>query len=196
MPFNLTRSIDSVVYRKLRFLTTTKITIMQTEKVTTADTIINNHAWFSAVPGFVPIPILDILGISAVQRDMVKQLCKFYDSPYSEQKGKAIVMSFTGSILSRIPAYSLRSAVKSIPVVGWALGGLSLSAFAASSTYAVGQVFKEHLDKGGTLHDLNPENFRAFYKKQFEKGRDIFNRNKGGNDSSTTPEDKPEEKED
>ena len=166
---------------------------MQAEKVTTADAIINNHAWFSAVPGFVPIPIIDILGISAVQRDMIKQLCKFYDCPYSEQKGKAIVMSFTGSILSRIPAYSIRSAVKSIPVVGWALGGLSLSAFAASSTYAVGQVFKEHLDQGGTLHDLNPENFRAFYRQQFEKGRALFSRKP--KDTPSEPEDKPEEKE-
>ncbi len=171
---------------------------MTTEKVTTADAIINNHAWFSAVPGFVPIPIIDILGISAVQRDMVKQLCKFYDSPYSEQKGKAIVMSFTGSILSRIPAYSVRSVVKSIPVVGWALGGLSLSVFAASSTYAVGQVFKEHLDQGGTLYDLNPENFRAFYKKQFEKGRELFSRKQ--KETPAEPEgkadDESEEKED
>lgn len=171
---------------------------MTTEKVTTADTIINNHAWFSAVPGFVPIPVIDILGISAVQRDMVKQLCKFYDCPYSEQKGKAIVMSFTGSILSRIPAYSVRSIVKSIPVVGWALGGLSLSVFAASSTYAVGQVFKEHLDQGGTLYDLNPENFRAFYRKQFEKGREIFSKKAKETpvESGDNAEDKPEEKED
>lgn len=166
---------------------------MQTEKVTTADSIINNHAWFSTVPGFVPIPIIDILGIAAVQRDMVKQLCKFYDTPYSEQKGKAIVMSFSSSILGRIPAYSIRSAVKSIPIVGWALGGLSLSAFAASSTYAVGQVFKEHLDQGGTLHDLNPENFRAFYRQQFEKGRELFNRKQKESAAPKEDEDKSED---
>lgn len=148
--------------------------IMQTIDTTSPDTIIKNHTWFSAVPGFMPIPILDIIGISAVQLDMVKQLCKYYNCAYSEQKGKAIVMSFTGSTMSRIPAYSLRSIVKTIPVVGWALGGLSLSAFAASSTYALGQVFKEHLDTGGTLHDLNPESFKAFYKKQFEKGKEIL----------------------
>ena len=155
---------------------------MQTIHQQTADTIIHNHVWFSAVPGFVPIPVLDVIGITAVQLDMVKQLCQHFECPYSEQKGKAIVMSFTGSILSRIPAYSMRSIVKTIPVVGWVLGGASLSAFAASSTYAVGQVFKEHLDKGGTLYDLNRENFKAFYKKQFDKGRNIF--------KSHTPEDK------
>lgn len=139
-----------------------------------AEDIICNHAWFSAIPGFMPIFILDIIGITAIQVDMVKQLAAHYDKPYSQQKGKAIVTSLTGSIVARIPGYSVRAAFKSIPVVGWILGGLSLSAFAAASTYAVGQVFKEHLAQGGTLNNLDPESFKKFYAQQFEKGRQFF----------------------
>lgn len=148
---------------------------MATSKATqNADDIILNHAWFSMVPGFVPIPVIDFIGISAVQLDMIKQLCKLYGKEYSEQRGKAIVMSLTSTILGRVPGHILRSVVKSVPVVGWALGGLSLSLFAASSTYAVGQVFKEHMEKGGTLNNLNPENFKKFYKQQFEKGKELL----------------------
>lgn len=136
-----------------------------------AEDIINNHVWFSTVPGFMPVFFLDIIGITAIQVDMVKQLCAHYEKAYSEQKGKAIVTSLTGSVLARIPGYSLRAAFKSIPVVGWVLGGLSLSAFAAASTYAVGQVFKEHLAQGGTLNNLDPESFKKFYNQQLEKFR-------------------------
>lgn len=138
-----------------------------------ADIIIRNHMWFATVPGFFPIFILDIFGITYVQLDMIKQLCKLYGKPYDEQKGKAITLSFTSSLFGRLPGYAIRSAVKAIPVFGWALGGAALSVFAASSTYAVGQVFKEHFDNGGTLTNLNPENFRQFYQKQIKKGKKI-----------------------
>lgn len=139
-----------------------------------AEDIIRNHVWFSAVPGFMPVFVLDVIGITAVQVDMVKQLCAHYDRSYTEQKGKAIVTALTGSFLARIPGYTARAAFKSIPVVGWILGGLSLAAFAAASTYAVGQVFKEHLAQGGTLQNLDPESFRKFYAQQFEKGKQFF----------------------
>ncbi|PHN05582.1 YcjF family protein [Flavilitoribacter nigricans] len=142
----------------------------------TADDIIYNHLWFSAVPGFMPVPLLDIVAISAVQLDLVKQLCKFYHEDYDEQRGKAIVMALTGSAMSRITGYSARAVLKTIPMVGWVLGGAAMSLFAVSSTYAIGQVFKEHLDAGGTLHNLNPEAFRQFYTQQLEKGKGLVSK--------------------
>lgn len=148
----------------------------ETKTVETADDIIYNHLWFSAVPGFIPVPLLDIVAISAVQLDLVRQLCKFYHEDYDEQRGKAIVMSLTGSAMARITGYSARSVLKTVPVVGWVLGGAAMSLFAASSTYAIGQVFKEHLDAGGTLHNLNPEAFRQFYMQQIEKGKEMVSK--------------------
>ena len=144
------------------------------KSVETADDIIYNHLWFSAVPGFIPVPLLDIVAISAVQLDLVKQLCKFYKEDYDEQRGKAIVMALTGSAMARITGYSARSVLKTVPMIGWVLGGAAMSLFAASSTYAIGQVFKEHLDTGGTLHNLNPEAFRQFYAQQLEKGKKML----------------------
>lgn len=137
----------------------------------TPDSIIEDHIWFSTVPGMLPVPVLDVVAISAVQVDMIRQLCRHYGQPFDEQRGKAIVLSLTTSAFGRISAYSARSVFKAIPVVGWAIGGAAMSLFAASSTYAVGQVFKEHLNAGGTLYDLNPENFQKFYYDQVDKAR-------------------------
>ena len=138
-----------------------------TTSSTKADKIIMNHVWFAAVPGFFPIPIVDIAGITAVQLDMIKQLCKHYDKPYNEERGKSIITALLGTVASRIPAYGARSLLKTIPVVGWVVGGITLSAFAATSTYSTGRVFKAHFEEGGTLNDINPTNFKKFYEEEF-----------------------------
>ncbi len=143
------------------------------DKATTADQIIKNHVWFSTIPGWLPIPLVDLAAVTAVQIDMIKQLCELYDKDYNSQKGKSVVLALFSTIGGRLPAYAIRSSLKSIPMIGWALGGASLAAFAGASTYATGVVFKEHFDQGGTLKDINPESFKEFYKKQFMKGKDI-----------------------
>lgn len=148
---------------------------MKAQQVQDPDMIIRNHAWFAFVPGFIPVPVFDVMGITAVQLDMIKQLCKFYDKPYDEQRGKAIVTSLMGSALGRIPGYTLRSAFKILPGIGWVLGGLSLSVSASATTYAVGQVFKEHFEEGGTLQSIDGEHLRQFYLKQLEEARRIVN---------------------
>jgi uncharacterized protein (DUF697 family) len=138
-----------------------------------ADEIIKNHVWFSTIPGWLPIPLIDLAAVTAVQIDMIKQLCELYEKNYDSQRGKAVVLALFNTIGGRLPAYAIRSSLKSIPLVGWALGGASLAVFAGASTYATGLVFKEHFDKGGTLKEMNPETFKEFYKKQFMKGKEV-----------------------
>ncbi|MDO7639077.1 MAG: hypothetical protein MUQ61_00270, partial [OM182 bacterium] len=59
--------------------------------------------------------------------------------------------------------------VKLIPVIGTLVGGLSLSALGAASTYAVGKVFVEHFEKGGTLANFSVDSVKDEFKKAFEK---------------------------
>ena len=141
------------------------------KQVKNADQIIQNHSWFAALPGFFPVPVLDLAAITAIQLDMVKQLCRFYEIEYNEQRGKSITTALFSTLLGRMPAYMVRSAIKTIPVFGWVLGGITLSWFARASTYATGMVFKSHFEQGGTLNDLNPSNFKKFYKEQYDKGK-------------------------
>lgn len=140
----------------------------KTEK---ANQIIRNHAWFATVPGFMPVFLLDTIGITAVQLDMVKQLCQLYDRDYSAEKGKSIAVALSSTLTGRIPGYMLRRSLKAIPGLGWILGGITLSALASASTFATGAVFREHFRKGGTLEDLDAESFKKFYKEEFEKAR-------------------------
>lgn len=140
------------------------------ERAKHVDTIIRNHVIWSMGAGLIPILIADIFAVSALQLDMIRQMCKVYDVDFSETQGKAIVTSLTSSTLARVTAGSL---VKMLPVVGAIIGGVTVSAFAGASTYALGQVFKRHFESGGTILDFDPARLKKLYKEQFEKGKKV-----------------------
>ncbi len=142
----------------------------KSDKSAHADTVIRNHVIWSMGGGLIPIIAVDVLAVSLVQMDMIKQLCKTYGIEYKETEGKAIVTSLTTSTLARLGA---RGLVKMIPVVGPYIGGATSSIFAGASTYALGQVFKTHFSTGGTILDFEVGRLKKLYDEQFEKGKEI-----------------------
>lgn len=136
-----------------------------------AETVIRNHViWSMGASFIVPIPIADVFAVSALQLDMIRQLCRVYDKDFSESSGKAIITSLTSSIMARAGA---RSLIKLIPGIGTVIGGVTVSIFNGASTYALGQVFKRHFDSGGTILDFDPERLKKMYSEQFEKGKKV-----------------------
>jgi len=135
-----------------------------------ADTVIRNHVIWSMGAGLIPILIADIFAVSALQLDMIRQMCKVYDIDFKETQGKAIVTSLTSSTLARIGA---RSLIKLIPGVGSMLGGITVSIFSGASTYALGEVFKLHFETGGTILDFDPDRLKKKYSEMFEKGKKV-----------------------
>ena len=135
-----------------------------------AETVIRHHVLLTMGAGFIPFPVLDILAVTAVQLDMVKQLCQVYDVDYSGMQGKAIVGALTSSTLTRTAA---RGMLKIIPGVGTVIGGVALTVTTGASTYALGEVFKQHFKNGGTILDFDTAQLKKAYAEQFEKGKKI-----------------------
>jgi uncharacterized protein (DUF697 family) len=135
----------------------------------TADKVIRQHVYWSVGAGLVPVPIADFVAVTAVQLDLIRQLCTLYGVSYEEGTGKVWVGALTGGTLARIGA----SALKAIPGIGSILGGMSMSIASGASTYAVGQVVKNHLLTGGTMTDLDVEKARAKYDAEYEKGKSV-----------------------
>lgn len=135
-----------------------------------ADTIIRNHIIWAMGAGFIPVLIADVFAVSALQLDMIRQLCRVYDIDFSETQGKAIVTSLTSTTIARITAGSV---VKLIPGIGSILGGVTVSVFAGASTFALGEVFKKHFEMGGTILDFDPARLKKLYKEKFEKGKKV-----------------------
>lgn len=142
-------------------------------KLTLTEPIIKRHVIFAMGAGFIPIPVLDIAAVTAVQLDMIKQLCKVYGQDYSDTSGKAFVGTLTSTTLARITASSIGSIFKAIPVIGTALGGATVAAFAGATTFAIGQVIARHFDSGGSIFDFDSEDLKDFYEEQVEKGKEI-----------------------
>ena len=117
--------------------------------------------------GFIPVPIADLFAVSAIQLDMIRQLCKVYDISFKETEGKAIITALTGSGLARLGA----RAIKFIPGVGSILGGITLAILSGASSYAIGEVFKKHFETGGTFLDFDPDRLKKYYNEKFEKGK-------------------------
>ena len=134
-----------------------------------ASSIIKNHMIWSMGAGFIPVPIADLFAVSAIQLDMIRQLCKVYDIDFKQTEGKAMITALTGSGLARLGA----RAVKFIPGVGSILGGVTMAALSGASTYALGEVFKKHFETGGTFLDFDPERLRKYYNEKFEKGKEV-----------------------
>lgn len=138
-------------------------------KTESANEIVRSHVLWSVGAGLVPVPVLDIAAVTAVQLDMINQICKIYDLDFSESVGKSLISALAGSTLARIGS----SFVKAVPVVGPLLGGVSMSVLSGATTYAVGQVFISHFEKGGTLNNFSVNNWRSVYEKYFEEGKKV-----------------------
>lgn len=142
---------------------------LKSNRTESAHSIIKNHMIWSMGAGFIPVPIADLFAVSAIQLDMIRQLCKVYEIDFKQTEGKAIITALTGSGLARLGA----RAVKFIPGVGSILGGITMAVLSGASTYALGEVFKKHFETGGTFLDFDPERLRKYYNEKFEKGKEV-----------------------
>ena len=86
----------------------------------------------------------------------------------SENMGKSVLASLIGSMIPATSGMGVTSALKGVPIIG-ALSSLVMPTLSAGATYAIGKVFVEHFDSGGTLLDFNPPDYREFIKVQKEK---------------------------
>lgn len=133
-----------------------------------ASKIIRNHIVWSMGAGAVPIPVADFFAVSAVQMDMIRRLANIYEVDFSEKEGKALISSVTSAGLARLGA----KLVKFIPGAGTIVGAVTLSILSGASTYALGNLFKEHFETGGTILDFDPKRVKDKYDDLFEKGKE------------------------
>ena len=132
-----------------------------------ADAAIREHVGYAVVASAIPVPIADVLAVTAVQLDLVRQLAGMYEAKYDETWGKATVAALTGASAARLGA----SAIKAVPGVGWLVGATTQAVLSGASTWALGELFKRHFAAGGTpdTFDLTP--MRESYRGWIERGR-------------------------
>ncbi len=140
-------------------------------KLKSANHIVNNYTAASMGTGFIPIPFADQLFLMGIQRKMLYELTELYQLPFSKKIGQSIVNTLLKSLLSsNMIKGVLGNMIKFIPGIGTAIGGFSISVFNGASTYAIGQVFIQHFESGGTLINFELKKAQAMLKIKFKEG--------------------------
>jgi uncharacterized protein (DUF697 family) len=141
-----------------------------------AMSIVRRSSAWSAGAGLIPIPLVDIGAIAAVQIKMIRDLAKVYGVEFPEVRVRAISSGLGGSILPYLLTVGssgyLFSMAKAVPIVGPVVAIAAMPGFASAATYAVGKVFAQHFAGGGSLLDFDTEAKKEEIAKEFTEARD------------------------
>lgn len=119
-----------------------------------AEGIIRNHVIAGSAATLLPVPLLDLAVLVDVQINLIGRLADHYGIGYNPL-GRNLLVALLASLLPIAATGAGLSAMKVVPGFGALLGGTTLSALSSLTTYAVGRVFADHFEAGGTLTDLD-----------------------------------------
>jgi uncharacterized protein (DUF697 family) len=117
------------------------------------------YSSLAATAGAIPIPLLDLLIIPAIQSRMVFHLAQFYGQPLSGARFLEIASTLG---LGMVVRQASRELVKFIPYVGSVAG----SVLAGASTFALGKAFCYYYSAVHKGHVPNAEELKRYYHEQ------------------------------
>lgn len=142
-----------------------------------AQAIIKNYSLWAAGAGLIPLPVADLVVVMKLQMSMIDELAVlYYDrSPkargFLHHSGKTFVASISGASAARLTATLAKSLVKTIPVVGDALGAVTMAPLAGATTYALGQAVLAELERpNDDSNTIDPEHLRQAVKDYLQEG--------------------------
>lgn len=147
-------------------------------KTEEAQDIVQTSMYYAMGIGLVPIPVFDFIGVTGVQLDMLRRLSNHYNVEFMKGKGKNIIGALAGGGFSTSLAPMLASMVKAVPFVGSTLGAVSMPIVAGATTYAVGKVFIQHFESGGTFLTFDPEAVKDYYAEKLKEGKVVATQSK------------------
>jgi uncharacterized protein (DUF697 family) len=161
------------VVKEEKASTAEEVCIEETDKKTMADNIIRKRVYASVGAGFVPIPIFDVLALSGIQIEMVARLARLYEIPFKKDIVKTAISALVGGVLPVAATPVIASFVKLIPVIGYTTSAVTMSATGGATTYAIGKVFLQHFESGGTLLNFNADQVKEYYNEKFKEGEQV-----------------------
>ena len=151
----------------------------------TVDEIIRKRVYAAVAMGFVPLPLVDLAGLTAIQLEMLHALCRVHNIPFKRQWAKSSISALCNGAVTVISVPLLSSLLKSIPVVGIPAGAATISMSGAASTYALGRVFARHFRNGGTLASFDAGKSKACFAEKVEEGKAFIRKMNPGSSDET-----------
>ncbi len=133
----------------------------------TAQTFIFSASITAAAIGLTPLPIADIIPLSALQAGLVLKLARIYGYEIDLKRARELIPMFAGGFGIREAA---RQLLKLIPGFGW----LVSSSMAASGTYAMGLAAAKFFE---TEQNMDKEILQKLFNETFSKMKHFFLKN-------------------
>ena len=125
-----------------------------TPRQSRANAIVERYANLSVLGGAIPLPLVNVAGVTVIILRMVKLLCDLYGVPYQRGRARALIVGLAGGAVPTT-ASTVTTSTLVYFVPGANLVGLAVSSVTASvCTRAIGRRFVEHFETGATLLDF------------------------------------------
>jgi len=135
-----------------------------------ASGLVRKHVWAAMAIALVPLPWVGVGALTTLQLKMLHGLSKLYKVEFSKERGTSIIAALIGGGGAASISANVSSLLRSIPLFGL-IQTVSAATLYGASTYAVGQVFVQHFESGGTFLNLDPKQVRQYYAEQFAAGK-------------------------
>lgn len=96
--------------------------------------IIRKRVYAAIGVGFVPVPVVDFLGLSAIQLELIHELAKAHGVEFRKERVKSIISSLCGGALTTASVPLAASLLKSIPFIGLTAGMATISIMGGATT--------------------------------------------------------------
>ncbi len=133
--------------------------------------LIRNRVYASLAVGFVPVPLVDMGALAAIQTEMIYRLSKMYGVPFNQDWGRKAVSFVLGTLAPVAFTPGIGSVLRYVPVVGLGLGAASSSLTYGAATYVVGNAFARRFAKGQIISKEDLSEMGQEIKADFEKGK-------------------------
>ena len=143
-------------------------------RVSAADNTIKYYCFWSFSTALIPVPLIDLAAMSAIQTKMISELSELYDVPFSQGLAKKAIATLVASASSS----SFASLIKLVPGIGYFGLAIPLATLNVSYTYAVGKIFAQHFQSGADLASFDPDAQKTNFKEKLEEGKEYARKTK------------------
>jgi uncharacterized protein (DUF697 family) len=112
---------------------------------------VERYGNIASLGGLIPLPLVNVAGVTAIILRMTKSLCQLYAVPYDRGRARAVAVSLAaGAIPSTASAVTASTLIYFVP--GANMVGLAISSVTASvCARTVGYRFIQHFENGADL---------------------------------------------
>ncbi len=130
-----------------------------------ADELTKKYAAGLLVVEMIPLPVFALVVVPGFQVKLVKELADMYQTDSRGVRIKSLLAVITGVAVTASASRWVTNLWKAVPGPGLVISTLTSAAISATSTLAIGSLFSDHFETGGTLLSIDKEKMKTRYQE-------------------------------